>query len=55
MRPGAVLIFTSHRLHSVLFECVHEATTDASWGSVTARVYRRKALPKWVAGAVGRR
>ena len=55
LRPGAVLILTSHKLPSVLFECVFEGKLAASWGEVTARVFKRKSLPKWVAGIVGRK
>jgi len=54
LRPGAVLILTSHKLPSHLFELCHEATLDATWGSVTARIYRRSRMPKWVAGVFRR-
>jgi hypothetical protein len=56
LSPGAVAIVTSHELPAAcgasrLFELVHEAPgTPASWGSVTARVYRRLRLPRWLAG-----
>jgi hypothetical protein len=55
LQPGAVVILTSHVLPPAcgahkLFELLHEATYDASWGAVTARIYRRKKLPRWLAG-----
>lgn len=56
LSPGAVAIVTSHELPAAsgaarLFELLHEAPgTPASWGSVTARVYRRLRLPRWLAG-----
>jgi hypothetical protein len=52
LKPGAVLMVTSQKLPSPLFELVSEGTYEASWGSVTARVYRRQALPKWAARVV---
>lgn len=55
LQPGAVVILTSHVLPPAcgahkLFELLHEATYAASWGDVTARIYRRKKLPRWLAG-----
>ena len=53
--PGAVVILTSHKIPAdsgagKLFELLHEGTYDATWGDVTARIYRRKQLPKWIGG-----
>jgi hypothetical protein len=55
MRPGAILIITTHEMPGRLFELVHEGMVAASWGEASARVYRRLPLPRWVAGVVGRR
>lgn len=56
MPRGALFITTTHTMPGRLFECVHTGTYAASWpGGTTVRIYRRAALPKWVAGVVGRR
>jgi hypothetical protein len=59
LRPGAVAIVTSHRLPpgpgpGVLFEGggrggLEGVVVPASWGGVTARLVRRKRLPRWLA------
>jgi hypothetical protein len=55
MRPGALLVLTTQRSPSKLFELVHEGALEASWGApVTVRVYRRKRLGAWVGGVLGR-
>lgn len=55
MRPGALLVLTTQRSPSKLFELVHEAAYAASWGAgVTARVYRRRRLGRWMSGVLGR-
>lgn len=54
LAAGAVVILTSHKLTSKLFALLHEGTYDASWGTVTARIYRRLKLPKWVSGVLGK-
>ena len=56
MPRGGVFITTTHAMPGRLFELVHSGTYEASWpGGTTVRVYRRAALPRWVAGVVGRR
>jgi hypothetical protein len=56
MRPGAVLIITSHKVLSQLFELVFEVVDmKSSWGTATVRTYRRKALPRWLGNIVGRK
>ena len=56
MRPGSVMVITTQRHTSKLFELVHEGKWSPSWDgeTVTARIYRRKRLPKWVSGVLGR-
>jgi hypothetical protein len=54
LRPGAILIVTTHEMPGRLFELVAAGSVAASWGSATARVYRRLPLPRWIAGVVGR-
>lgn len=56
MRPGSILILTTQKHTSKLFELVHEGKWSPSWDgdTVTARIYRRKKLPKWVSGVLGR-
>jgi hypothetical protein len=56
MRPGSVMVLTTQRHTSKLFELVHEGKWSPSWEgeTVTARIYRRKRLPKWVSGVLGR-
>lgn len=49
-KPGTILIITSQKCNSKLFELLHEGKLDASWGDVTVRVYRRLPLPKWIGG-----
>jgi hypothetical protein len=55
LRPGAIFALTTHKVTSVLFELLHECVVGASWGSATLRIYRRKALPKWIGTVVGAR
>jgi hypothetical protein len=54
LSPGAIVVLTSHKIPSKLFELLHEATYASSWGTVSARIYRRVNLPRWVAGVLGR-
>lgn len=54
MRPGSIIIVTTHEMPGRLFELMHEGVVAASWGEASVRVYRRLPLPKWVAGIVGR-
>lgn len=54
LRPGAIVMLTSHKMPSPMFEVLFEGRYPASWGEVTARIYRRKQLPAWVAGVLGR-
>ena len=55
LRPGAVVIVTTAKLVSPLFELLSESRVAASWGSATCRMYRRRALPRWAAALTGRR
>ena len=55
MRPGSILIVTTHEMPGRLFELIAAGGVAASWGSAaTARIYRRLPLPRWIAGVVGR-
>ncbi len=50
LRPGALFIITSQTCKSALFELAWTGVVAASWGTATARAYRRKKLPRWVGG-----
>lgn len=54
LRPGAVVILSTHKIPSPMFEVLFEGRVGASWGDVTVRIYRKKQLPAWVAGVLGR-
>lgn len=54
LSAGSLIIITSHKMPqssgaAKLYELLHEGTYGASWGMVTARIYRRLKLPKWIA------
>jgi hypothetical protein len=55
MRAGALVVCTSQVMMTPLFELCAEAVVPSTWGSATARVYRRNALPRWVVGVTGRK
>lgn len=55
LRPGAVFCITSQVLPAslcsgsgALFELRWEGVVPSSWGTATARVYRRKEAPRWL-------
>lgn len=48
LRPGAIFCITSQTVVSPLFERVWEGVVPSSWGTATARAYRRKDLPRWM-------
>lgn len=55
LRPGAVFCITSQLLppslcqgSAALFELRWEGVVPSSWGTATARVYRRKEVPRWL-------
>ena len=55
MRCGALVVCTSQVMMTPLFELCAEAVVPSTWGTATARVYRRNKLPRWVVGVTGRK
>jgi hypothetical protein len=53
LEPGAVVITTSHVLHSAMFEIVETQQHTMTWGSATVYIQRKKPMSKWAARIVG--
>ena len=57
MRPGSIFILTSHEMKAggKLFELLQSSVVAASWGDCSVRIYRKRDLPRWAAGVLGRK
>jgi hypothetical protein len=52
---GSLLVVTSNRVRSPLFEEVAERHVQMGWGEATVRVYRRIRLGRWAGRVLGRK